>query len=354
MRPLRHLLLLAVVALPLGLSAPAAAGLCIPGGLLPLACPPTPHPEGKPPPPPPPPNPPPPPRPRGGAPVRSIGVADQVQTFFFDRRFTSLGVKPVRLVLTWDVLRNATERTGAEYWLRLAKQEKLDVLIVFARNDQRPLPGVATYRRAVRAFVHRHPEVRTYAAWNEANLCSSRLCHRPQLAARYYKAMRTACRRCRVIGAELVAAPPIKNLVEAGTYARRMRRAGHVSPRLWAFHPYTDANRFQTRWLRRAMRSTPGQVWLDEVGGMVHRPPYKGRKPHGYEYGAGVRRSAKVLHFIFHGLRRMSSRITRVYIYQWDSGAPRSWDSALVAAGKARPGYRELKAAVEAARRAHR
>lgn len=284
--------------------------------------------------------------------MRSIGVADQVQTFFFDRRFTSLRVTPVRLVLTWDVLRNRAERRGAEYWLSLAKQEKLDILVVFGRDDKRRLPSTAAYGRAVRTFVRRHPEVRSYGPWNEANLCSSTLCHRPQVAARFYRAMRSACPRCRVIGAELVTAPPIKNLVEAGTYARQMRRRGHVEPRLWAYHPYTDANRFQTRWVRKAMRSTPGQVWLDEVGGMVHRPPYKGRKPRGYAYGAGVRRAAKVMHFIFNGLRKLSPRITRVYIYQWDSGSPKSWDSALISAGKRRPGYNEFAAAVRAARRA--
>lgn len=288
-------------------------------------------------------------------PVTSVGIADQTPSLFGDKRFRALGVRPVRLVVTWDVQRNPIERAGADRWLALARSESLDVLVAFGRNvDRSGIPSSADYGRAVREFVAAHPEVHTYASWNEANLCSSLLCHRPGVAARYYGAVRAACPACRVIAGELVAAPPIRNLVEAGRYARALRRAAHVRLGLWALHAYTDANRFQTRWTRRAARSMPGEIWLDEVGGMVHRPPYRGRKPRGYQYPASVERSARVLRFIFTRLVRASPRITRVYVYQWDSGVPDQWDSALVGREGERPGLGEVRAAVGRARAAGR
>lgn len=348
---MRRILLAAPLALVLALfgAGPVAADSCVPGappptgclfpppGLLPPILPPGPS----------------------ERPVISVGISDQTPSMFSDVRFRSLGVRPVRLVLSWDVQRKPAERAGADRWLALAQRESLDVVVAFGRDVDRPgVPSTATYGRAVRDFVAAHPEVRTYASWNEANLCSSLLCHRPSLAARYYGAMRAACRGCRVIGGELVAAPPIRNLVEAGRYARQLRRAVrrvHARVNLWALHAYTDANRFQTRWTRRAVHSMPGEVWLDEIGGMVHRPPYRGRKPRGYEYAASVERSARVLRFIFTGLVRASPRITRVYIYQWDSGVSQRWDSALIGEGGAeRPGLGEVRAAVARARAAGR
>jgi hypothetical protein len=55
--------------------------------------------------------------------------------------------------------------------------------------------------------------------------------------------------------------------------------------------------------------------------------------------------AAKATRFVFDDLVPLSRRITRVYLYQWNSNpGPKTWDSALIGpTGKPRPAYRVLQ-----------
>lgn len=271
---------------------------------------------------------------------------------FVDPSFTALGVRNVRLMVPWDVRRVRNLLPVSEEWLARAKAQRLDVLVVFARDDARPgAPAPAAYAREVRWFVRRHPEVRAYAPWNEANLCTQSICRRPERAAAYHRLVRAACPTCRVLGAELVAGLPPARAVPPSTYVRGLSRALGARPRLWGLHSYTDPNRFQTRWTVRALRSLPGEVWLDETGGMAHRPPHRRALPAAYRYAASPQRQARVTRFVLDRLARVSPRIRRVYLYQWGSGSPVNWDSGLISPdGRPRPAYRVVRDALRPVR----
>lgn len=271
---------------------------------------------------------------------------------FSDPSFASLGVRTVRLMVPWDVRRSAALLPASEDWLAKAAAQRFDVLVVFARDDARPGgPTPAAYAREVRWFVQRHPEVRAYAPWNEANLCTQSICRRPDRAAAYYRAVRAACPGCRVLAAELVAGLPPGRAVTPAAYVAGLSRALGTRPRLWGLHSYTDPNRFQTRWTADALRAMPGEVWLDETGGMVHRPPHRGVLEAAYRYGADPARQARVTRFVVERLARITPRIRRVYLYQWNSGSPANWDSGLVAPdGTLRPAYRVVRDALRPVR----
>jgi len=261
----------------------------------------------------------------------AIGISDETAQLFSDPTFQALGAGAVRLTIPLDYKRSSHARTRVEGWLAGARAGGYDILATFARASRpgRP-PSAAAYGRFVRAFVRAHPYIRRYSPWNEQNLCTQLLCRNPGLAAAYYKQVARACPRCSVVGADLVVAPPLRGrLIEAGVYGRQMMAYG-VRPKIWGFHNYTDANRFQTTWTRKAAAALPGELWFTETGGMVHRPPSKGVKPPGYRYPASVSQQARAIRYLFGPLARVSRRVKRIYVYQWFAGPPKGWDSGLV------------------------
>lgn len=287
-------------------------------------------------------------------PVPVIGIADQLPDMFSQPLFGQLGTGSVRIVVPWDYrFQNKGFRGYIDNYLARALAVRVDPLVVFAASPQkRKTPTVSRYGSEIKSFIRSHPGVKSYSAWNEPNLCGQGLCFNPKLAASYAQALASACRGCNVIAADLVVAPPIKNKeIDAGLYARQMRRLGHLRAKIWGIHNYTDANRFQSTWTKKAIRDMPGDIWFDEVAGMVHRPRHTGQIPNGYQYPASVSRSAKVLDFIFKRLVKVSSRVKRVYVYQWSAETPKNWDSGLLDNRfRKRPAYTVLQKAINRAR----
>ena len=145
-----------------------------------------------------------------------------------------------------------------------------DVLVAFNQHSRRPrrLPSVSGYRRVVgRRFLRRYPWVRNLSVWNEANASYQPTARRPKRAAQYYSAMRAACRRCRVVAADMLDRPGVYR------WLRRFKRYLRGRPRLWGIHNYVDANRGRRRPSGRPRprltRRLPGRVWLTETGGLV-------------------------------------------------------------------------------------
>ncbi len=261
----------------------------------------------------------------------AIGISDETAAMFQNPTFQGLGAGAVRVTVPIDYRKRKHSRERIESWLAGAKAGRYDIFVTFTRASARGKPPTPrAYGSFVRSFVRAHPYVRRYSPWNEQNLCTQLLCRDPKLAAAYYAQLARACRTCTIVAAELVVAPPLPGrLIEAGAYGRMMMRYG-VRPRVWGFHNYTDANRLQTTWTRKAARVLPGQIWYSETGGMVHRPPYRGAKPPGYRYPASVSHQAKAIRYLFGPLARVTSRVKRIYVYQWFAGPPRGWDSGLV------------------------
>ena len=189
----------------------------------------------------------------------------------------------------------------------------------------------------------RHPWVRNFATWNEANHCGEPTCHRPRLVAAYYRVLRTECPSCTVLAAEVLDQP---NMV---SWVKEFRRHSRVEPRYWGLHNYLDANRFRTASTSALLAATKGQIWFTETGGIVGRAN-KSR----VKFEQSPSHAAKATRWLFDRLVPLSPRITRVYLYHWNAERRRdTWDSALIDPyGRARPALRVLQARVTSLLRA--
>ena len=271
-----------------------------------------------------------------------IGIADQKADMFADERFAELGIKHARLYVPWDVASHPDQQRQLDNWMRQANARGVRPLVSFghSRVNRRSLPSVARFVTAFRRFRARYPFVRDFATWNEANHCGEPTCNKPQLVARYWRSITAACRRCRIAAAELLDQP------NQLSYARRFRRAAKREPRYWALHNYVEANRFKTERLRRLLRVTKGQMWLTEVGGIVARR--NNRRASSRAIPESVAHAERVTRWIFEELVGVHRRITRVYLYHWNTASPfDTWDSALIGPdGNRRPAYWVLLRAV--------
>ena len=279
----------------------------------------------------------------------TIGIADNKPDMFSDPRFLGSGIRLARLSVGWDALSSPWQLEQLDAWLNAARAANVEPLVSFghSRTDRRRVPTPERYLFEFRRFRARYPWVREFAAWNEANHCGEPTCHRPRLVAAYYRNLRRECPDCRILAAELLDQP---NMVR---WIRAFRRAAHEEPRYWGLHNYIDANRRRRSGTRRMLRAVKGLVWFTETGGIVARTNRRR-----ITFPESARHAASATRFLFRRLVPMSRRVTRVYIYNWNSGsAPGTWDSALVGpTGSTRPAYHVVRRALarQAAREAAR
>ncbi|MGZ6640289.1 MAG: hypothetical protein ACXVFN_09420 [Solirubrobacteraceae bacterium] len=270
------------------------------------------------------------------APALTIGIADQKADMFSDPRFLGAGITHARLSVPWDALSVPYARAELDTWLQAAHAAGVSPLISFGHSavNRRRLPTPERFLFEFRRFRLAYPWVTDYATWNEANHCGEPTCHRPTLVAAYYRKLRIACPKCRILGAELLDMPNMVSWVKA------FRHVSKVQPRYWGLHNYVDANRLRTTGTRQLLAATTGQVWFTETGGIVSRT--NRRKVTFPESSA---HAAIATRWLFDKLVPLSPRVTRVYVYQWNSvRGPKTWDSALIGpTGRPRPAYRVVE-----------
>lgn len=278
----------------------------------------------------------------------AIGIGDQKTAMFSDPRFKALDIRYARFAVGWDVLTSSWQTAELEHWLAQARLAGVEPLISFGHSrtegKRRSLPTPERFKYEFRRFRAMFPWVKTFATWNEANHCGEPTCHRPTLVAAYYNALRRECPSCKILAAETLDMP---NMV---SWVKEFRRKARVEPKYWGLHNYVDANRLRDVSTKRMLKATGPRslIWFTETGGIVAR---RNRST-----TAGFPESAKhataVTRWVFDRLVPLSGRITRVYIYQWNSSTPfDSWDSALVNAhGKSRPAMAVLKRVVRVQR----
>ena len=151
-----------------------------------------------------------------------LGVGDQQPSVFEEPLFVRLRVRIARLVIPWDAMRSP----AVGVWLTAARRANVQPLVAFghAQGDRCPdspcrLAGVREYTARFRAFRRRFPWVRTITPWNEPNHASQPTVSVPGRAARYYNAVRAACRGCTVVAGDMLDAPNLRR------YLTRYRRA---------------------------------------------------------------------------------------------------------------------------------
>ena len=266
----------------------------------------------------------------------TIGIADQKPDMFTDPRFLASDLHYARRAVPWDALTSPTQTAQLDAWLAGARAAHVIPLLSFthssARRRQLPSPERLLYE--FRRFRARYPWVTDYASWNEANHCGEPTCHRPKLVGAYWKSLRRECPSCTILASELLDMPNMTSWVKA------FRRKAKVEPRYWGIHNYIDANRLRTTGTRRLLKAVKGQIWFTETGGIVSRT--NRRK---VTFPESAEHAGMATRFLFDHLIPLSRRITRVYLYHWNSEpGPKTWDSALIGpTGKPRPAYRVLQ-----------
>jgi hypothetical protein len=253
-----------------------------------------------------------------------VGIGDQSASMFSHKAFQRLHLKRVRYLVPWDWERLAFQRAEIAAYLNAAAGK--EVLVTFtasrgcwngryskARHCR--APSAARYRRSFKRFRDAFPAVHVFAPWNEANHASQPTARSPRLAARYYNVVRSSCRRCTIVAADVLDQSGVER------YLRGFRRYAKGSPRLWGLHNYSDVNRRRSSGTRGVLRTVPGQVWLTETGGLVSFLP---------NFPYSTSRAAARTRYMFsladtYSRRRsgLRSRVTRIYPYAW-TGVGRS------------------------------
>jgi len=267
-----------------------------------------------------------------------VGVGEQNPAMFDTPAWQSLGLKRVRYLVAWDWYRTG-QRAEVAAFMNAARARGQDVLVTFnahngcydagrySRSDVCRAPSASAYRTSVRAFDNRYPWVRTYSPWNEVNHISQPTFARPDLAVRYYRVMLRESRRrhFRVMAADIL------DTANMHRYLRAFLRRAPGRPRLWGLHNYQDVNNLTSADTRRMLETVPGKVWVTETNGIVS---FGGSRQWRYSES----RAARCTRWMFRladrfavRRRRMRSKITQLYVYNW-FGAPRGarFDAGLV------------------------
>jgi hypothetical protein len=260
-----------------------------------------------------------------------IGVGEHDARMFSDPHWQALAVRPVRVVVAWDVLLRKGSRTELDHYMTAARAARAEVLVSFGRSRKEgrgwDLPSTARMAQIFQAFRARYPWVTQYVTWNEANHCSQPTCRRPERVAEYYDAMRRRCPRCTIVAADVLDTDAMP------AWVARFRSAAKTKRFIWGLHNYVDANRLRTTGTKALLKATKGPVWFTETGGVVWRENARDR----IRFPASVSHAATATRWVFK-LAALSPRVKRVYFYNWRPGP--TWDSGLTDAhGRPRPAY---------------
>jgi hypothetical protein len=253
-----------------------------------------------------------------------VGIGEQDAALFDDARFKRTQIKRVRYLVPWDWNRLAGQRREVDSFVARAAGRELFVTFTARRGCWRNnryssargcrAPSTARYLKAFRAFRKRYPSVRVFAPWNEANHASQPTSRSPRLAARYYNALRAACRHCTLVAADVLDQRGVEG------YLRAFMRSAKGSPRRWGLHNYSDVNRVRSSGTRAVLSTVPGEVWLTETGGVLTFGP---SFPRSESRAAARTRYMFQLADAYRNRRSgMRSRIARIYPYSW-YGSPR-------------------------------
>jgi len=274
-----------------------------------------------------------------------VGLSEQSPNVFSQSNWTKLKLKRVRYIVSWDYAKQGFERAEVSGFLNSARAARQDVLVEFnarrgcftgrryKKTKACRAPSTKAYKKAVKNFRKEFPFVKTFAPWNEVNHISQPTYRKPKLAAKYYKAMKSVCKKCTVMAADVLDSSDVK------TYLRSFQRATKGKGRIWGLHNYKDVNRRQSKGIRNVAAVTKGQIWLTETGGFVQ---FKGSG-----FKRSLKRAAQRTKYMF-SLAKKYKRVTRIYVYRW-FGEPRSarFDAGLVNPdGSSRPGLKQFRKSI--------
>jgi hypothetical protein len=274
-----------------------------------------------------------------------VGLSEQSPGMFAQSNWAQLKLKRVRYILPWDYAKSVGNHGEATAFMNAARAHKQEVLVTFSatrgcfvnnkysKKKACKAPSQKAYKAAVKGFRKEFPYAKTFTPWNEVNHVSQPTYRKPALAAKYYKTLKSACKGCTVMAADVLDSSDVK------TYLRKFLRASKGAGRIWGLHNYKDVNRHQSKGVKNVLSVVKGQVWLTETGGIVNFKP-------SFKYS--LKRAASSTKYMF-TLARRYSRVKRIYVYRW-FGEPRSarFDAGLVNPdGSARPALKQFKKSIK-------
>jgi hypothetical protein len=220
-----------------------------------------------------------------------LGVSDSDAPTTAEPFWAGLNVTRARVVVPYDVATTSgaagtQRRESFERYLANASAAGVTPLVVFASSQDVRAPGTGDplapsaddFAAGFAAFRASYPEVTTIAPWNEPNnrdTSNFALGSQPRLAAAYWLRAKQLCpSACTLLAGDFAGIPGDDAYVDA--YQAELAANGAV-PDLWAFHAYTDVNRFQvvgasdapvTRYYLSKLQGpwAASRVWIDEVG----------------------------------------------------------------------------------------
>jgi hypothetical protein len=283
----------------------------------------------------------------------TVGISENQPSMFADPLFQQLGAKHTRAVASWNVMTSQDDEIARlEQYLLSARAQGVEVLVTFehARGDARrckrrsnrnksecKLPSAREYERNFKLFRAAFPWVKTIAPFNEVNHFTQPTWRNPRAAARFTDIARRNCAGCKIVAADILdqadstrsKRPTYRKTIR---YVKAFRRALKSPRTICGVHNYSDVNRFRDTGTKAVIRALGcREIWLTETGGL-------------YKFGSFKASQSRQLRATKHMFRvaRRNRRIKRVYFYTW-YGAVNSWDSGLVARGKPRKAYFEVK-----------
>lgn len=242
----------------------------------------------------------------------AIGISDQQPRTFSDPFFQILRLRYARLVTPWNSV--FTEKDRLDGWLREARAHGVRPLVSFEHARGQVCPGkhckgptAGQYKKAWRAFHKKYPWVKDISPWNEANSATQPTGKKPQSAAAYYNIVRTSCRGCQIVAADLLDTNNLRRYLVAFLANAKGK------PRLWGLHNYRDTNRFRETGTRTLLRYVKGKVWFTETGGIVRFETQDGT----VALPKSEKRAKRAMDYMFKLAEKYASRVKRVYVYQW-------------------------------------
>lgn len=271
----------------------------------------------------------------------AVGLGDEQPAMFSNGAFKALDTRIARYVTPYDVMgdHSANGLPRLRAWLGAATRDHVQPLVAFYHSNRtaKKMPSVATYLRAVKQFLRAFPKVRLLQPWDEANRGTVRergdsfVSPSAKQSAQYYLALRGACRSCTIVGLDVLDSTNVRaTLSYINAFKRDVGRSR--VPSIWGLHNYSDTNRFRASGTRAVLADTSGQVWLTETGGIAKLST---------SFPFNLSRQARATSYMFK-LASLSSRITRLYIFQWTGGVAKRevFDAGLTDVhGKPRPAY---------------
>jgi hypothetical protein len=274
-----------------------------------------------------------------------VGLSEQSASMFDQPNWAKLKLKRVRYILPWDYAKSPANYAEVTDFMNRARAKRQEVLVTFSatrgcfvnnRYSKRKAckaPSQKAYKAAVKGFRKQFRYAKTFTPWNEVNHVSQPTYKKPKLAAKYYKTLKSVCKGCTVMAADVLDSSDVK------TYLRKFLRASKGKGRIWGLHNYKDVNRFQSKGVRNVLSVVKGKVWLTETGGIVNFKP-------NFKYS--LKRAAKATKYMF-ALARKRKRVQRIYVYRW-FGERRSarFDAGLVNPnGTSRPALKQFKKSIK-------